>query len=500
MPEPEHYLRTDHVTANLGARTARGGVIVAATRVLQVAVQTATTMVLARLLVPGDFGLVGMVAAFTRFILLFKDLGLSTATIQRAELTQPQVSSLFWINVFVGVVLSAIALALAPLVAWFYEAPALTGIAMAISTSFLITAIGVQHQALLKRQMRFGTLAAIELSAAVVSSLVAIAMALSGSGYWALVVQLICAAGVISLGSWIGCGWRPAAVLRAPGVGELVSFGGHVTGFNFVTFLARNLDDIIVGRFFGAAALGLYQKAYDLMMLPVHQVNRPFSAIAVPALSRLTDDAARYRTAFGRILELILLMTMPLGALLIATADWTILVVLGEQWTAAAELFAAFSVAVMTQPIGMACSWLFLSQGRTAQMLRVGSASAVVTTLSFFIGLPWGPFGIATAYAVGHLLRLPFVVHFASAEGPVRTRDVLRGTALPALAAASILGCVLGMRTALSPSAPVLGLALAAAVALPAGLLPLLMLPAGRAGLRDLLRLRKVFQDMRTDG
>src|SRR4051812_37543125 len=161
----DHHFRTEHLKADLGKRSARGGVVTLAAQICKFVLSTLSAIVLARLLTPGDYGLIGMVAILVGFLGMFQYLGLSTATIKWSELNHKQVSTLFWLNIGLSTAIMFLAIAAAPFAAWFYKEPRLIGITIGYAISILITGLAIQHEAILIRQMRFGVTAAIEISA-----------------------------------------------------------------------------------------------------------------------------------------------------------------------------------------------------------------------------------------------------------------------------------------------------------------------------------------------
>ena len=484
------FFDTAHLHADLRGKTIRGGAWTGAAQAAKALIQVAAILVLARLLAPHDFGLIGMVAAVTGFIGLFQDLGLSLAIVQRDELTHEQASSLFWINLGIGAACTLATAALAPALSRFYGEPHLTDVTLALGAAFLFGGACVQHVALLKRQMRFEALAAIELGALAMGSVAAVGLAVFDFGCWALVGQQLVAAAVTAAGSWRLCGWRPALPRHGSRVGELLAFGGHLTGFSVVNYFARNLDQVLLGRFYGPLSVGLYQKAYEFLMIPLRQINEPVSSVAIPALSRLVGQPERYRRTYLRILEKILMVTMPLGVFLVMTSDRLVLLVLGAQWNEAGPIVAALGVALFTQPIGNSTGWLFISQGRTRDMFRWGFIGSGTAVASFFVGLPWGPFGVALAYSlIGLCVRKPLLLWYVTRTGPVRPMDFLR-TAAPHVLAATGVAAALGALRLFGPAwNPGWGVLAAVVVALAVAPAALAALPGGRAALRDAVQI-----------
>ncbi|MFO7732373.1 MAG: oligosaccharide flippase family protein [Candidatus Aminicenantes bacterium] len=276
---PEFFARPGIEAGDLKGHSLRSGAITLTEQALGQVLHMASVMILARLLTPEDYGIVAMVTAVSGFVNLFRDLGLGSATVRNPEITRGQISSLFWINAGLGLLITFIIAALGPALAWFYKKPQLTLIAVIISLSSVLSSLGTQHLALLNRQMRFGTLAMIRLSANLTGFLAALAVALSGGGYWALVAQAVVLAFWTTAGSWIASGFRPDRPRRRTGIRPMLRFGTSVAGFEIVNYFHRHTDNILIGRFWGAVQLGLYSKAYALLFLPMTSLRLPLARV-----------------------------------------------------------------------------------------------------------------------------------------------------------------------------------------------------------------------------
>ena len=297
----DKHLNTDHLLSDLKGRTISGTFITIAAQAIKFLLNLAFIMALARLLSPKDFGLYAMVTTMMGFLWIFQDIGLSTATVQRQEISHAQVSNLFWVNVGVGGVVTLVVAASAPAIAWFYREPRLIGITLALSITFLLTTSAVQHIALLNRQMRFGAIATIEVTCVLGGYLTGIGMALSGYGYWALVGANLMQVVIRLVLSWLISGWKPRLFSRNAQTRHLLSFGANITIGNLINTLARGLDNVLIGRFFGPVAVGLYSRASILLMRPLEQFTMPINAVLIPALSRVQTEPERYRRTFLRV-------------------------------------------------------------------------------------------------------------------------------------------------------------------------------------------------------
>lgn len=421
------YFETNHLLPDLGGHTVRGGAVTILAHGMKFVVGIVATAILARLLTPQDYGLIGMVAVATNFVSMLKDLGLSYPTVQRAEIDFAQISLLFWVNLGMSVLLVAIMVTIAPALSWFYGEPRLTMIAIVTAFGFIFGGLAVQHEALLRRQMRFFTLSIIAFASMLTGYVVGIVLAWNGAGYWALVFSQLTllatsAASVITV-----CGWRPGLPRWNSGARSMLTFGGQVTGYSIVNYFSKNLDNLLIGKFWGAQNLGLFSKAGQLVALPSEQIDEPLATVAVPVLSRLDDSAERYRRVYLRMLEKVMLLTMPAITLLIVSADAVVEIILGSQWTAAARIVFFLGIAALLQPILNTMGWLFLSQGRSREMLQWSMINAPISIASILVGLPWGPVGVAASYSLARVIIVnPVAYWLVGRSGPVRTKDLYR--------------------------------------------------------------------------
>jgi O-antigen/teichoic acid export membrane protein len=488
-------LGTEHLARDLRGRSVRGGVVIMSVQAAQFVLSLASTAILARLLAPGDFGLVAMSAAVGNFPALFLDLGLGSATVQRADLTRSQVSSLFWINTALGLLLSALLAGLAPLVARFYGQPQLVGVTMALALGFMLGGLSIQPNALLRRQMRFASLAGIELVSLILGIGAAVTSAALGAGYWALVYLTLVQQTASAAITWLVCGWRPSLPASSAGVRPLLSFGAGLTAFNILNYLVRNLDNIIIGRVVGTAALGLYLKSYSLLLVPVDRIRGPVSSVVVPALSRLQGDRPRFRSSFLKAVTAVAAVGMPVVVFLFVFAEDAVLLILGPQWRESVVLFRALAPAAFVETFNTVGSWACTPFGQSGRLVRWQMFATAVTVASFLIGVHWGALGVAVAFSVSTIaLRLPAILYLLR-DSPVHPMDLLGPLARPAFASIAAGAIIFGLRTALSLTRGGALVLLGAAPVFGALYFTTwLALPGGRRAVRELLGLfRDVF-------
>lgn len=461
----------------------------AASTLIRTLVEAAAIVWLARLVAPEAFGLVGMATAVTGFVALFKDAGLSSATISHADITPAQLNALFWVNSTFSLVLGLSVAGLGPLSSWYFDEPQLTPIFVVLAFSFVFDGLTVQHRALLRRRMLYQRIAVAEMLETTGSLLSALLLAYYGFGYWALVGRTVALSVFGSVLHWFLCAYRPGLWAWAPGMGEFLHFGKHLTGFSFVNYFSRNLDDILIGRSFGATTLGLYQKAYEMLMMPLRQISKPAGAVAVPTLSRLVDNPAEYRRAYRAIVARVLAPTVLLGAAMLALPEELLEITLGARWVPAADMFFWMGWLTLTQPVGNSTGWVFLSQSRAQEMFRQGMWGALISVGSFLAGLPYGAVGVAAAYSIsGIVLRTPLAIYLATKNGPLGAREMVSATLPFQLCGALAWLSGMLLREHLLDHRIWLRLALVLLAVLVTGLVAMATFPLGREILSSTLR------------
>ena len=411
--ESSDALSTEHLQVDLKGRSVRGGVLSVLAQGAQVFLQSISTVVLARLLTPSDFGLVAMVTAVTAIAAGFADLGLTEATIQRKDISHAQVSTLFWINVSVGLLLTLITAAMAPFLARFYREPRLIGITIAVSFMFLIGGLRGQHNALLKRQMRFTSIAIRDITSSGLGVLVAVVMAWYGAGYWAIVALPLTLNTSQLIISWLMLKWKPGLPHLDSQVRSLVGFGGNVAISYVIINWIRNADNVLIGWYWGAGPLGLYSRAFNLLTLALNQITAPASSVAIPAFSRIQGDPELFARYYLRIINLIVWISATLFGFLFVTATPVIVLVLGSKWRGAAPVFQILTISALGQLIFESTVWIFVGRGQSARLLKLMLIISPIIIGSFVIGLPFGIKWVALSLSVVLLAILPWIIHFS---------------------------------------------------------------------------------------
>ncbi len=447
----DKLFHTEHLEQDLKTKAVRGGSFTVAAQGVRFLLQLVSTAVLARLLLPEDYGLIGMTMVVSGFVGIVRDGGLIYATIQKETITHQEVSLLFWINVSIGLVIALLLVCLSPLVAMVFGEPRLTLLLCALSVPFLIGGCTVQHKALLQRQMSFGKIAIIEIISRIAGIVVAISLAMANFGYWALAFMEIVAAASTLILVWLMLRWKPAAPKWSRDVLSTLRFGGNVVLFNVVNYISRNADNALIGWYWGTASLGLYSRAYSLLMMPINQISAPITAVAVPILSRAAKDPQKLKRIFTEATSMVAALVIPIVVCATVFADDLVRIWLGDQWMDAANIFRLLSVPAFLFSASQPITWLFIVLDRTHYLRNVGLVMAPVNVLAFWIGLPYGPEGVALAYTISSCVLFIPVVRYALKGTPIGMMDVFRTWTQPLLSAASGIAAGLAIKSLVQP-------------------------------------------------
>jgi PST family polysaccharide transporter len=362
------------------------------------AIQIVSTVVLARLLTPADFGLVAMVTTFSLLLVNFGLNGFTEAVLQHEKINHSLVSNLFWINISAGILLTIGFAAAGSLLARFYNNPLVAHVAVGVSLTIIATSASVLHLALLKRAMRFSVVSLNAILAQTISILLSIILAWKGWGYRALVAGAVTQAIFQSIGAWSLCRWIPGFPRRVAGTGSMVRFAMHVYARFTINYLSRNVDNLLVGWRFGVFSLGFYKKAYDLFALSASQLTSPLTNVALSALSRFKSQSIQYRNLLLSALGVIALTGMGLSAEFALIGKDLIRLLLGPGWESAGQIFIFFAPGIGIMMVYYVHGWIHLSIGRPDRWFRWGLIEIAVTCLLFLLMLRWGPVGIAIAW------------------------------------------------------------------------------------------------------
>lgn len=415
----------------------RGALLTLAGQWSKYAVQLLTLVVYSRLLAPGDFGVVAMVTAVVGIAYVIGDFGLSLAALQAEELTRVQRANLFWLNAALGLGLGVVVALSGPLLASLFDDERVAGLAPVLAGVFLCNGLSTQFRVHINRQLRFGYLAAVEVLSQLGGFGIGLMAIAAGMGYWALVLLQLSAAVLALILFAAGSGWLPGRPGRAP-MGPLLSFGAYTFATQVTNYLSRNVDAILIGRAYGAAPLGYYNRAQQISAVPVQQLAAPVTKVALPHLSRRRGD----RTAYGELVvqyqRFICYSLLTLLSIAFAAAEPLVRIVLGPDWDPAVPLLRVLCLAAAFQAMGYVYYWVLLSQARTALLFWSELGGRVAMIALTVVAVPHGPVWIAAAVAAGQLILLLTGAAFAVPRAGLSAGQIL-APALRAFTAAAVL-------------------------------------------------------------
>jgi O-antigen/teichoic acid export membrane protein len=376
--------------------------------------QLLTTIILARLLSPSDFGLLGMAMVVIGFIEIFKDLGTAAAVVQKSELSEEVLSSIFWVNVGFGILAATILFFGAPLGGLYFREPDVIAILKVLSLNFFISSLSILQQALLQRSLAFQVLAKVEIGAVVCGAIMGIGLAWYGFGVWSLVFQSLITVIITTVFLWLASSWRPRLIFHWGEVKSVSSFSLHLVGFNIFNYFARNLDYVLIGRYLGAQELGYYTLAYRILLFPIQNISAVIGRVMYPVLSTLQNDNKRFISAYLKVIGAIAFIAFPIMTGVFTLADPFVLTFFGDKWRTVIPLIMIFAPVGLLQSIGTTVGSIYQAKGRTDWMFRWGIGSGILVSLAFCAGLRWGIIGVAIAYSIiSYILLYPsFAIPF----------------------------------------------------------------------------------------
>jgi PST family polysaccharide transporter len=428
-----------------------------------------------------------MVTAVTAIAEQFRDLGLSTVTVQRKEITHQEVTNLFWINVLASVVIALIVCAASPLISAYYHEPRLTLVTCVLATNFIWNGLMVQHQALLTRVLKLGHTAAVRVLSSLISTIVGVWLAWKGFGYWALVWKEVLRCALLPFGMWLCFRWVPGLPFMKTKVWGLLRFGAHLSAANILSAIGSGADRFLLGRFWGAGSVAMYRQAYQLLVLPVEQLIGPVYYVAQPGLSMLQTEPALYRRFYQKVLTIVCAATMPVSLFVAVYSAEVTRVLLGRRWLEAAPLLMILSLhAFIKQPVASA-AFVLITRGRSRMYLALVSVQSAILILLMVTGVHWGATGVAIAdVAATYLLMIP-TLYYSFKNSPITIGTFFSTIARPAIASLMMAILLRLIHQALPPLGAPAFLAIGSFVGVFTFLAIWALLPGGKPELNSLV-------------
>jgi PST family polysaccharide transporter len=411
----------------------------------------ASTIIIARLLTPSDYGLVGMATVYIGLVQLVNEFGLGAAIVQQRDLTRDQLARLGGLSLLLGVVLTLLSLAMAGVIARFFGEPAVRWVVMALSVTFFTTAFQVLPRALLNRDLRFPRLALLDGTEAVAITIGTLACAVLGLGYWALVLGNI---GGRLVATGLAVSWRPHPLAWPRDLRSLtreITFGGHVVVSRVAWYAYNNADAAVVGRLLGSAALGAYSIGWTIASIPVDRVSAMVMRVTPGVFSAVQHDLAALRRYVLGISEGLALVTFPASVGLALVADDFVAVVLGQKWIAAVMPLRLLALYGGFRSLTTLLPQVLFTVGQSRRSMQFNLLAAVVLPLAFIVGSRWGPAGVAAGWVVAYpLVVIPFFYRAAFRALELPTRDYFRALWPATSATLAMTAVVLAAEVALA--------------------------------------------------
>jgi len=363
------------------------------TQILHLAVK----IILARLLTPEDFGIIGMALIFIAFIQTINELGLSAAIIQKQNLNERHLSTSFWVSLITGVFFCMASIIASPLIAHFFRESLIQPIIIFLSFGFIFNSLGAVHRAIVEKKIDFKSIAVIETVSAILYGSVSVALALCGFDVWSLVIALLADNAAKSLLLWTVCSWRPSMIFDFKSFKELFRFGRNVMGSGIVQYIAFHTDYFLIAKFLGAASLGLYMFAYKIAVFPLLQISSVVTRVTFPAFSIIQNDNDRIRSGYLKAVKYTSLLTFPMLFGFAIIAPQFVPIAIGEKWTAMILPVQILCVGGAVQSIGTHVGPVLLGKGRSDIHIKWDMFTLAVLPISVLVGLGYGINGVAAA-------------------------------------------------------------------------------------------------------
>jgi O-antigen/teichoic acid export membrane protein len=368
--------------------------------------QLVVLSILARLVSPVEFGVIAIANIVAGFVLLFSQIGLGLAIIQRRSVEECHTTTAFTVSVLLGIGCVILLWIIAPSVAVFFESPESQTVLRAISFSFFFNSIGAVPSAMLQKELRFKTLMWVQLSTYFLSYVcVAIPLALLGRGVWALVAGISANALANSFLIVVASKWRISFGIDGKALKELISYGGGATIMKLFSYLSYQIDYVVTGRLLGIELLGLYERAFSLMLLPGRYLGEVLDRVLFPAMSQIQSNTQRLSNAYLRSIELSNLLLLPLSILMVIWAENIVGLLLGSQWLSVVLPFQLLAVAISLRVIGRMSEALIHASGKVYLGSVVKIGYFILVLLGSWIGAAWGIAGVAAAVSLATLVN-----------------------------------------------------------------------------------------------
>ena len=384
----------------------------------QVIVQVSNLLIgilLTRLLTPDDFGLIAMVTVFTGFLAVFQDFGLGAYLIYKKEVSDKDYSTIFYTHFIIGIILAVLIFFFSGFIASFYDRKILKIITTVIAISFVIEPLNYVQLTILRKKLDFKSLFFVNSIGVIISGAIAIYMAYQGYGVWSIVVKLLLLSIIKTILLWIISNWKPRLLFSLSSLKEALKYSLPIVGNKSIGYFMRNTDNLIIGKLLGSVALGIYSRAYSLMMLPINQIGGVISGVFFASFSLIKDNIPVFRSNWLKINGYLAFILFPISTLIFIMAEAFVKSILGEQWIETIPIIRILSIAGAAQGMSFV-SYVYNALGDTKLSFRISIFTSSILVLAIVIGVQYNISGIAYAYTIATLLLFPTVYWYFIAK------------------------------------------------------------------------------------
>ncbi|CAH3737148.1 MOP flippase family protein [Enterobacter hormaechei] len=386
---------------------------VALSQVFKILMQLTSLTVLTRLVSPHDYGIMALATILINFITILRDLGTSSALIQKKQVNQLVKSSVFWLNTILGLFLFVIIYTSSGEIASFFNEPELENVLKIISITFPIVCTAASHQALLERESKFKLIASIEIVSSFSGLIVALFMAFNGFGVYSLVLQVMIYSLVSSCLFWKYHCWKPSFAINLKELRGVFKFSLNLTVFNIVSFFSRNIDSTLIGKFFSSYILGAYSLAYRIMLFPLQNVTLVATRALYPVLSKHQDDEVEIRKIFIQTVQVISSLTLPIVCIIVMLSHELIIYLFGSQWALTATILIWLAPSGFVQSIINSIGCFFAAKGRTDIIMKLSIASCLVIVFFVLLGVQFNILIMTQFYFLANIINGICMMSFA---------------------------------------------------------------------------------------
>ncbi len=348
------------------------------------------SIILARMLLPEHYGVVGIVLVFIAISRTLVNSGFGQALIQKKDATYIDECSIFYTNIFLSVLIYLILWLAAPVIARFYGMPQLDILIKVLGVQLIIQSFGLIHSTLLTKRINFKTQTVVTLTSIILSGAIGITMAFNGFGIWSLVCQSLCSSTINMIGLWMCSSWRPSLSFSFQSIRQLFGFGSKVLASGLLDSFFRNIYTVVIGKLFPPAALGLYARGNSLVQLPTQNLAVIARRVIFPIFSSINDDRARIKRGMKKVLVVLFFLNCPIVVGLVVTADTLVYVLLTEKWAKCIPYIRLISLGVILYPLHLIHVNSLLSIGRSDLNLRNELIKKILTAIAIAITYRWG--------------------------------------------------------------------------------------------------------------